>query len=67
MSQNSLNREFEELAKVTLTEEQVLSNNNDDDIDNRIMVEDQSAKSPDFVEDNNTIKIGKAGKKYTTT
>ena len=40
MSQNSLNREFEELVKVTLTEEQVLSNNNDDDIDNRIMVED---------------------------
>ena len=40
MSQNSLNREFEELVKVTLTEEQVLSNNNDDDIDTRIMVED---------------------------
>ena len=61
MFQFSLNREFEELVKATLTEEQVLSNDNSDNTDNKITVEDESAKSPDFFQDNNAIKRGNAG------
>ena len=61
MFQFSLNREFEELVKATLTEEQVLSNDNNDNTDNKITVEDESVKSPDFFQDNNAIKRGNAG------
>ena len=52
MSQFSLNKEFDELVKVALTEEQMLgdsnnnNSNNNDQTDNKITVEDKSAKSP---------------------
>ena len=51
MSQFSLNKEFDELMKVALTEERMLgdsnnnNSNNNDQTDNKITVEDKSAKS----------------------
>ena len=73
MSQFSLNKELDELVKVALTEEQMLGNSNNnnnknnDQTDNKITLEDESAKYPDFFQDNNAIKRKKVGKQYTTT
>ena len=76
MSQFSLNKDFDELVKATLKEEQILgssnsnsnsNNNNNDQTDNKITAEDESAKSPNFFQDNNTIKRKNVGKQYTTT
>ena len=55
MSQFSLNQEFENLMKATLTEEyQLISNNNNSN--NNIKDEDESVKIPDFFQYNNAIK-----------
>ena len=54
MLQFSLNREFENLVKATLTEEQLINNSNNNN--NKITDEDESAKSLDFFQDNNVIK-----------
>ena len=72
MSQFSLNKDFDELVKVTLKEEQILgssnsNSNNNDQTDNKITAEDESAKSPNFFQDNNTIKRENVGKQCTTT
>ena len=55
MSQFSLNKEIDKLVKMTLTEEQIIGNNNNNSnnnsnnqTSNKITAEDQSAKIPDF-------------------
>ena len=53
MSQFSLNQEFENLVKGTLTEEHQLINNNNN---NKMADEDELPKSPDLFQDNNAIK-----------
>ena len=67
MPQFSLNKEFNELVKAALTEEQMIGDNNNNQTDNKITVEEESAKSPDFFQDKNVIKRKKVGKQYTTT
>ena len=74
MSQFSLNQQFEELVKASLMEEQVLghnnnsnNNNNSSNTDNKMMAKNESAKSPDFFQDNNAIKRMKTVKKHTNT
>ena len=55
----SLNQQFEKLVKTTLTETQMITDNSNDKIntDNneKITVIDESAKSPDFFQDNKSI------------
>ena len=81
MASFSLNQEFEELVKATLTEKQLMTNNcsnnsnksnnsNNNSIGNNNKSKhkdwtDGSAKSPDFFQDNKSIK--KPERKYTTT
>ena len=60
-----MNQQFEELAKTTLQEEQLINNNNNSN--NKLTIEDKSAKSPDFFQDDKSVKKEKLGKKYTTT
>ena len=67
MPQFSLNKEFNELVKAALTEEQMIGDNNNNQTDNKKTVEEESAKSPDFFQDKNVIKRKKVGKQYTTT
>ena len=75
MSQFSLNQQFEELVKASLMEEQVLghnknnssNNNNSSNTDNKMMAKNESAKSPDFFQDNNAIKRMKTAKRHTNT
>ena len=56
----SFNKQFNELVKVTLSGKEQLNNSTYDD--ENLQVIDGSAKSQDFVQDNNTL-----GKRYTTT
>ena len=56
----TFNEQFNELAKVTLSEKRQLRYQTDGD--ENIQVMDESAKSQDFFQDNNAL-----GKKYTTT
>ena len=56
----TFNEQFNELVKVTLSERQKV--NDQSDSDENIQVMDESAKSQDFFQDNNTL-----GKRYTTT
>ena len=55
----SLNQQFEKLVKTTLTETQMITDNSNDKIntDNNeeITVIDESARSPDFFQDNKSI------------
>ena len=55
----SLNQQFEKLVKTTLTETQMITDNSNDKIntDNieKITVIDESARSPDFFQDNKSI------------
>ena len=55
----SLNQQFEKLVKTTLTETQMITDNSNDNIntDNNeeITVIDESARSPDFFQDNKSI------------
>ena len=55
----SLNQHFEKLVKTTLTETQMITDNSNDNIntDNNeeITVIDESARSPDFFQDNKSI------------
>ena len=55
----TINKEFNELVNATLSERQQI--NNQTDSDKNIQVVDESAKSQDFLLDNNPL-----GKKYTT-
>ena len=59
MSQLSLNPEFENPVKATLTEEHQLINNKNtnNNSNNKLTDEDESAKSPNFFQDYNAIKI----------
>ena len=71
----SLNQQLEELVKTMLQEEQILNtninNNKNNDKknnnNNKIITEDESGKSPDFFQDNKSVKKEKLGKKYRTT
>ena len=69
MTSFSLSQEFEKLVKATLTEKQLISNNNNNNNNNNKSkykdMTDGSAKSPDFFQDNKSIK--KPERKYTTT
>ena len=56
----SFNEQFNELVKVTLSGKQQLNNSTYDDENLQVM--DESAKSQDFFQGNNTL-----GKRYTTT
>ena len=55
----SLNQQFEKLVKTTLTETQMITGNSNDNIntDNNeeTTVIDESARSPDFFKDNESI------------
>ena len=55
----SLNQQFEKLVKTALTETQMITGNSNDNInaDNNeeITVIDESARSPDFFQDNKSI------------
>ena len=55
----SLNQQFEKLVKTTLTETQMITDNSNDKIntDNNeeMTVIDESARSPDFFQDNKSI------------
>ena len=55
----SLNQQFENLVKTTLAETQMITDNSNDNIntDNNeeITVIDESARSPDFFQDNKSI------------
>ena len=55
----SLNQQFEKLVKTTLAETQMITDNSNDNIntDNNeeITVIDESARSPDFFQDNKSI------------
>ena len=55
----SFNEQFSELAKATLLEKQQLNNTTYDDENMQVM--DESAKSQDFIQGNNTL-----GKRHTT-
>ena len=65
----SLNQEFEELVKTTLAEKQMITDNSNDNnnTDNtvEIIVMNESPKSTDFFQDDNSVK--NAGRKYTIT
>lgn len=61
----SLNQQFEELVKTNLTEKQMITDNNNTDNTVEIIVMDESPKSPDFFQDNKSVK--NAGGKYTKT
>ena len=61
----SLNQEFEELVKTTLAEKQMITDNNNTDNTVEIIVMNESPKSTDFFQDDNSVK--NAGRKYTIT
>ena len=65
MTSFSLNQEFEELVKATLTEKQTVTNSKSKNKSDQEDMTDGSAKSPDFFQDNKSVK--KLKRKYTTT
>ena len=58
MMPSSLNQQFKELVKTTLTEKQMITINNNNNTDNNkeITVVNKSARRPDFIQDNKSIK-----------
>ena len=62
----SMKEQFNELVKITLAEKQQLTenDNNEDNLQPELM--DESAKSPDFFQDNKS-SVEKTEGKYTTT
>ena len=59
MMPSSLNQQFKELVKTTLTEKQMITinnNNNNTDNNKEITVVNKSARRPDFIQDNKSIK-----------
>ena len=65
MTSFSLNQEFEELVKATLTEKQTVTNSKSKTKSDQEDMTDGSAKCPDFFQDNKSVK--KLKRKFTTT
>ena len=62
----SIKEQFNELVKIALTEKQQLTENNDDEDNLQPELMDESAKSPNFFQDNKS-SVEKTERKYTIT